>query len=289
MQLGFLVALATLALSCGRPSALARVTPPESDRFMDCLSYMLDTVCTRRESDVVADGVGTRMCIDRYAQRYAGEPDECARRAWLAQHGCPRDIAGVAACGVPGTPVARGRPGGVALEWDPVAFAEGQGVPREGKVELSRDEFRDERTAVARLPSGEFFITLRAIRGAGSLSPVFLSLITSNPSAQYAQCHAIDLRIDSQPVSVPGSEQTQMRREDGGAVETIAALLPPEVTAALASATSLRGRVCRSEFQLTPAQLRTLADFARRYNEWDAEVHPRARPAWYTASPDAGH
>jgi hypothetical protein len=281
-------ALAALALSCGRPSALARVTPPESDRFMDCLSYMLDTVCTRRESDVIAEGVGTRMCIDRYAQRYAGEPDECARREWLANHGCPRDIAGVAACQRGGTPIASGRTAGVALEWDPVEFAQGQGVPREGKVELSRDEFRDERTALARLPAGEFYITLRAIRGATSLSPVFLSLITSNPSAQYAQCHSVDLRIDSQPVSVPGAEQSQMRREDGGAVETISALLPPEVTTELATAASFRGRVCRSEFQLTPAQLRTLADFARRYAEWDAEVHPRTRPAWYTTTPDAG-
>jgi hypothetical protein len=270
-----LLTLAALACSSDplRSRTWGRLPQREQDRYWRC-SYAV------KANQCGAEDVNSAACAQGVARRFLQEPTELTRARWLRTNGCPDEtVRYEEPTDRRALAVRRAGP-----TWDARDFARQQGVPPDGAVESREDRARGESTLLARMPVGPFFVTLRAIRTADTLSPVFASFLLSSPEMRYEECHALELAVDDQPIAPESPEHSSRRREDGGIVETVSAVLRMADNARVAGAASLRARVCRDDVEFSAAQVARVAEFYQRYSEWRGDLRPAG--VWYSA--DAG-
>lgn len=144
---------------------------------------------------------------------------------------------------------------------------------RPGVVKVEYDRFENEtmvRLDLELEQAGLNLITFFTMLGRSASRPelVVMTLVAKNESWEFLRCHDVSFLVDGVPFASGASEEPHHNGEvgTGYVLEFIAVMLTPERFNLLIGGSKIEGRLCRTEFGITPPQLASLRDFATRMN-----------------------
>ena len=139
---------------------------------------------------------------------------------------------------------------------------------------------------MAGMPGG---FTLLLIGVAEEPSSASIGLLSSSDSWSFLKCNDLDFLADGVPVPVGETSHDGDVGTLGGSVsvsETVYALLPASSVLQIAQAKTVEGRLCSTEFVLTPEQIALIGEFAKKTG-FKASAPPKEPPASTPASAPA--
>jgi hypothetical protein len=263
LALAFLVTTA----GCG---PFAGLSLREQEPFQNCRDYMLASICGRPGQHCMNE----RNAADDYA---ALAP--ASRPAWLFRRGCPGTIAGYSEprIGVPQRNVPQ-----TAQLVTPSGFEDAPAPEPRASFEEHHDEFNGA-VSIRYRARFSFDQTHNGHRRNGGFTVVYypdraeahLTITAGSDRWRYLRCSAIDLLVDGAPVPVEDEEHHgEVRR--GGVIEAVVGTMDVESLRRLASASTVRARVCSDTFNLRTDDIPALRGFVERLPapEWTPPSPP---------------
>ena len=138
-----------------------------------------------------------------------------------------------------------------------------------GTVRTDHDEFGgntfvvlDGMDVVAEGGVGTRQLEFNAI-GQPELSTAIISVRSASERWRYLECHQLRFLADGQPVQTAEAEHNGSVIH-GGVTESVSVHISAAEIARMASARTVRGKLCNDEWAFSPAQIAQLGEFHRR-------------------------
>lgn len=152
-----------------------------------------------------------------------------------------------------------------------------------GGVLKEYDRFKDTTTITAaskyrQKPLKTSFIVSANGKGPVKDDIVILTAHSTSPDWQYLRCHQLDFLVDGEPFS-PGETKHTGRVGRGYVSEHVTARMSWDAFVKLSAAKKVEGRLCRTEFHLTPEDLANMRLMVRLATEEKAPGPAESPPS----------